>query len=108
MNLLRKLCGATVLLALAAVACGDDEPENSAAKLESCKKVCDKSASASCGLTIPADVCKQFCDVHAQAPAACQDALKSLSDCQLTQADVCAGTGCEAQDTAYEAACNTK
>ena len=107
MNYLRKLCGATVLLALVAVACGDDEADNSAAKLASCKQVCDKSATAMCGLNlVPADLCKQFCDAHAQAPAACQDALKAQSDCQLTKADVCAGTGCEAQDTAYQTACS--
>jgi hypothetical protein len=106
MKFLRKLRGATIVLAWVAIACGDDEEGNSAAKLESCKKVCDKSATASCGLNIPAEVCKQLCDAHAHTPAACQDALKSVSDCQLTQTDVCAGTGCEAQDTAYEAACS--
>jgi hypothetical protein len=105
MNYLRKLCGATVLLAFVAVACGDDEEDNSAAKLQSCKQVCDKSATAMCGITIPADICKQLCDAYTQAPAACQDAVKALYDCQLTQADICSDTGCEAQNTAYEAAC---
>jgi hypothetical protein len=92
-------------LAFVAVACDDDE-NDSAAKLESCKQVCDKSATAACGLAFPVDVCKQLCDAHAQASAACQDALKATSDCQLTQANVCAGTGCEAQDDAYQAACS--
>ena len=57
MNYLRKLCGATVLLAFVAIACGDDEEDHSAAMLESCKKVCDKSANAMWGLAIPADFC---------------------------------------------------
>ena len=105
MNYLRKLCGATVLLAFVAVACGDDEEDHSAAMLESCKKVCDKSATAMCGGLDLGDFCKQVCDAYVQAPAACQDAVKAVSDCQLTQADICADTGCDAQNTAYETAC---
>ena len=92
------------MLAFVAVGCGDDE-DSSAGKLESCKQVCDRSATAACGLSVPVDLCKQLCDAHAQAPAACQDALKAVSDCQLTQTDVCAATGCDAQETAYQAAC---
>jgi hypothetical protein len=90
------------------VACGDDDDDSggsSAAKLASCKQVCDKSATASCVISLPIDVCKQLCDAHAQLSAACQDALKGVSDCQLASADVCTAAGCDAQETAYQQAC---
>ena len=108
MNIGRKLCAISMLLAWAAVGCGDDEESSSTAKLESCKQVCDKSATASCVLMLPVDLCKQVCDAHAQAPAACQDALKAVSDCQLTQTDICTASGCDAQETAYQMACPKK
>ena len=111
MNFLRKLCGLGLVLAVAVggvVACGggDDNGGGSAAKLVSCKQVCDKSATASCPISLPADTCKQICDAHAQAPVACQDALKAVSDCQLTLADICSASGCDAQETAYQQACS--
>ena len=101
----------TTLLALAAAitACGgdddDDDQGSSAAKLESCKQVCDKTATAPCPISLPADTCKQFCDIFAQAPAACQDAVKVVSDCQLAQPDVCSLDACTAEETAYQEAC---
>ena len=108
MNIMRKLGVSVVLLALVgATACGSDDDDSgggSAAKLASCKQVCDKSVA--CPIAFPADTCKQLCDAHAQAPVACQDALKAVSDCQLAQADVCAASGCDAQETAYQAACS--
>jgi hypothetical protein len=110
MNFLRKLCGFGLVLAVAlggAVACGggDDNGGGSAAKLASCKQVCDKSAAVPCPISFPVDACKQLCDAHAQAPVACQDALKAVSDCQLAQADICSASGCDAQETAYQTAC---
>ena len=109
MNFARKLSISGWLLVVVAgvVGCGDDGGDggSSAAKLASCKQVCDKSATASCVISIPADTCKQFCDVFAQASAACQDALKAYSDCQLASADVCTAPGCDAQQAAYEQAC---
>jgi hypothetical protein len=88
------------------VACGsDDEGGGSAAKLESCKQVCEKSATAKCLISLPVGACKELCDAHAQAKPACQDALKASSDCQLASADVCTAAGCDAQGTAYQQAC---
>ena len=108
MNLLGKLRVSSLLIAMVGgvVACGgdDDGGGGSAAKLESCKQVCAKSST--CPISFPIDTCKQLCDAHAQAPAACQDALKAVSDCQLAQADVCSASGCDAQETAYEQACS--
>lgn len=109
MNLMRKLWVSSLLLAVVGgvVACGggddDDSGGGNAAKLASCKQVCDKSAN--CPIAFPADTCKQICDAHAQASAACQDALKTVSDCTLAQADVCAIAGCDDQETAYQNAC---
>lgn len=99
-------CAVLLALSFGVVACGDDdEGSGSAAKLASCKQVCEKQASASCPISLPIDACKQICDAHSQASAVCQDALKALSDCQLTQPDVCAASGCDAQETAYQQAC---
>ena len=110
MNFTRKLWVSGLLLAVlgGVVACGGDDDDGgggSAAKLASCKQVCDKSATASCVISLPVDTCKQLCDAHAKAPVACQDALKAVSDCQLAQADVCSASGCDAQETAYQQAC---
>jgi hypothetical protein len=109
---LRKIVGALLLLGLVGTtaACGDDDDSSggSAAKLESCKQVCAKVQTANCPLNFGQEACNQICDAHAQAPAACQDALKAVSDCQLTQADICSATGCDAQETAYQQACATK
>jgi hypothetical protein len=109
MNIARKLRISGLLLVVLAgvVACGDDDDDGggSAAKLASCKQVCDKSATASCVISLPVDTCKQLCDAHAQTPVACQDALKAVSDCQLASADVCTAAGCDAQETAYQMAC---
>src|SRR6187200_1356959 len=98
---------ATVLvLAGAVTGCGgDDDEDNSASKLESCKQLCDEQATAACPLMLPADTCKQFCDLFAQAPAACQDAMKTASDCQLAQPDVCDIAACEQEESAYQQAC---
>jgi hypothetical protein len=110
MKLMRKVLVSTFLLALTGgllTACGDDDDgDSSAAKLASCKQVCDKSSMATCPISLPVDTCKQICDAHAQTPVACQDALKAVSDCQLTQTDVCAVAGCDAQETAYQQACS--
>jgi len=109
MSFARKLRISAVLLALVAgaVACGsDDDGGGSSAKLASCKQVCEKSATASCALMIPIDTCKQLCDAHSQASSACQDALKAVSDCQLTSSDVCTAAGCDAQESAYQQACS--
>jgi hypothetical protein len=108
MKLFQKVCAGGLLLVAfgGVVACGsDDDGGGSAAKLESCKKVCEKSATANCVISLPADACKELCDAHAQASAACQDALKASSDCQLASADVCTAPGCDAQETAYQQAC---
>jgi len=109
MNSLRKLSVTGLLAAVlvVVVGCGgDDSSSNSSAKLESCKQVCDKSVS--CPISFGADACKQICDAHSQASAACQDALKALSDCQLKAADICADTGCDSESTAYNTACSSK
>ena len=111
MNSFAKLGITSLLLAVVGiVGCGgdDDDAGASSAKLASCKQVCEKSSAASCAISLPVDTCKQICDAHAQTPAACQDALKALSDCQLAQADVCSDTGCDSQDTAYNQACGSK
>jgi hypothetical protein len=109
MKLMHKLFISMSMLALVGgvAACGgdDDDSGGSAAKLQSCKQFCDKQATASCPISLGADACKQICDAHAQAPAACQDALKALSDCQLALADACSASGCEMQETAYNQAC---
>ena len=109
MNFLRGF-GMSWLIAvgIGVVGCGDDNDGDSSAKLASCKQVCEKQSTVTCAISFPLDLCKQLCDAHAQAPAACQDALKSLSDCQLTQADVCSDSGCQTQSNAYEAACSSK
>lgn len=109
MKLFQKVCAGGLLLVVfgGVVACGsDDDGGGSAAKLESCKQVCEKSATANCFISIPVDTCKELCDAHAQASAACQDALKASSDCQLASADVCTAAGCDAQETAYQQACS--
>jgi len=103
--------GTSLLIAviLGVVGCGSDDSNNSgnnSAKLASCKQVCEKQAAASCPIAFPVDDCKQICDAHSQASAACQDALKANSDCQLAQADICSGSGCDAQENAYTAACS--
>jgi hypothetical protein len=91
---------------LALPACGsDDDGGGSAAKLASCKQVCDKSAPCPSPIQISVADCKTLCDAFAQAPAACQDALKAQSDCQLAAADICNVTGCDAQETAVGTAC---
>ena len=110
MKLIQKLCVSAFLVVLVGcvVACGSDDSNNgggSSAKLESCKQVCAKQATAKCPISLPLDACNQICDAHAQASSACQDALKAVSDCELTQADVCAIAGCDAQETAYQQAC---
>ena len=109
MKFLRKVVVSTFLVALTGgllTACGDDDDgDSTAAKLESCKQVCEKTATAMCVISLPLDTCKQFCDAHAQTPVACQNALKAVSDCQLTQADVCAAPGCDTQEAAYQQAC---
>ena len=109
MKLFQRMCGAVLLLAVfgGVVACGsDDEGGSSTAKLESCKQVCDQSSTANCLITLPADTCKEICGAFAQASAACQDALKAFSDCQLASADVCTAPGCDAQNAAYQQACS--
>ncbi|HYQ04782.1 MAG TPA: hypothetical protein VER96_39175 [Polyangiaceae bacterium] len=111
MNSLRKLSVTGLLAAVlvVVVGCGGDDSNsgsNNSAKLESCKQVCDKSVN--CPIAFPADTCKQLCDAHSQASAACQDALKAVSDCQLKQADICADTGCDSESTAYNTACSSK
>jgi hypothetical protein len=112
MSSIRKLYILAMLFgAMAGVtACGgdDDDSAGSTAKLASCKQVCDKSATASCVISLPADTCKQLCDAYAQTSAACQDAVKAVSDCQLAQTDVCSIAGCDAQETAYQQACTKK
>jgi hypothetical protein len=109
MNLLRKLCVSSLLLAVVGgvVGCSsdDDNGGGSTAKLASCKQVCDKSGACPNAIFTVAD-CKQLCDAFAQASASCQDALKAESDCQLAQADVCANTGCDAQQSAFNTACS--
>lgn len=108
MKLFQKVCagGLLVIAFGGVVACGsDDDGGGSAAKLESCKKVCEKSATANCVISLPVDACKELCDAHAQTKAACQDALKAVSDCQLASADVCTAAGCDAQETTYQQAC---
>ena len=109
MSSMRKLSISALLFAVIAgvTACGgdDDDSGGSAAKLASCKQVCDKSATASCLISLPADTCKKLCDAYAQAPTACQDAVKAVSDCQLAQTDICSIAGCDAQETAYQQAC---
>jgi hypothetical protein len=108
MRLFQKVCAGGLLLVAfgGVVACGSDDDGGSSAKLESCKQVCDKSATANCFISIPADTCKSVCDAFAQASASCQDALKALSDCQLTSADVCTSAGCDSQEAAYQQACS--
>lgn len=108
MKLFQKVCaGGLLLVAIGGVvACGsDDDGGGSAAKLESCKKVCEKSSTANCPISIPVADCKELCDAHAQAKPACQDALKGVSDCQLASTDVCTAAGCDAQETTYAQAC---
>ena len=89
----------------ALTACGDDD-DGSAARLQSCKLVCEKFASAACLISIPVDTCNQLCDAHAQTPVACQDALKVVSDCQLALPDICMIEGCDAEEEAYHQACS--
>jgi hypothetical protein len=113
MKLMRKVLVSTFLFVSVGgwlTACGgedeDDDAASSAAKLEPCKQVCEKSVMVMCEFTLPVDACSQICEAHAQAPAACQDALKALSDCQLRAVDVCLVTGCDAEETAYDQACS--
>ncbi|HYQ43296.1 MAG TPA: hypothetical protein VER11_15050 [Polyangiaceae bacterium] len=108
MKFLRNLASTSLLMAvvLGVVGCGDDGGGDSSAKLASCKQVCEKQSTVTCPISFPLETCKQLCDAHAQAPAACQDALKALSDCQLMQADICSDSGCETQSNAYDAACS--
>jgi len=110
MNFLRNLkpTGLLIAVVLGVVGCGSDDGGggDSSAKLASCKQACEKQSTANCAISLPLDTCKQFCDAHAQASSACQDALKALSDCQLTQSDICSDSGCDAQTTAYDAACS--
>lgn len=108
MKLVRKVCASLFLLSVAGlVACGsdDDDKGGSSAKLESCKTVCDKTVAGGCQF-LGAEDCKKVCDAFAQASSACQDALKAQSDCQLSQADVCSGSGCDAQESAFNQACS--
>lgn len=108
---IKKIVGAVLLLGLmGTVACGDDDDDSSggAAAVASCKQVCTKMSGANCPLDLGADFCNQVCDAHTQAPAACQNALKAVSDCQLAQADICSMAGCDQQQTAYQQACGTK
>ena len=95
------LLGASVMLP----ACGSDDNGGSAAKLASCKQVCDKSANCQSPIQISVADCKTFCDVFAQGSAACQDALKAQSDCELAAADICNVTGCDAQEMAVNTTC---
>ena len=107
---IQKIFGAVLLLGLlGTVACGDDDDSSGggAAAVASCKQVCAKTSGKPCDL-FGAEVCNQICDAHAQAPAACQNALKAVSDCQLAQADICSAAGCDQQETAYQQACATK
>ena len=108
MKLVRKVCASLCLLSvMGLVACGgdDDDKGGSSAKLESCKTVCEKTAAGGCQF-LAVDDCKKLCDAFAQASAACQDAVKAQSDCQLAQADVCGNTGCDAQVSALDQACS--
>jgi hypothetical protein len=66
------------------------------------------SRRANCAISIPVDDCKAICDLFGGASAACQDAMKAMSDCQLASTDVCTAPGCDAQETAYSQACNNK
>jgi hypothetical protein len=109
MKFARKLSAfAWLLAALGLVGCGgdDDDGAGSAARLVSCKQVCDKAATAACVISIPVEPCKQLCDAYAQTPRVCQDAVKAVSDCQLAAPDVCSFAGCDAQETAYQQACS--
>ena len=87
-------------------ACDNDDNKNSSAKLASCKQVCDKSANCQGPIQISVADCKTLCDAFAQGSAACQDALKAQSDCELAAADICNVTGCDAQEMAVNTACN--
>jgi hypothetical protein len=58
-----------------------------------------------CPIAFPAETCKQICDAFAQTSPTCQDAVKTASDCQLAQADVCSVAGCDAEEMAYQEAC---
>jgi hypothetical protein len=94
------------ILGLALGACGDDEDEDdSAARLASCKQVCDEQAAAACPFMLPAETCKQFCDIFARADAACQEGMQRFSDCQLAQPDICDTSACEAEQSAFSQAC---
>jgi hypothetical protein len=112
MTSIKKIAFAVLLLGLmGTVACGGDDDDSSgggAAAIASCKQVCTKTSGAKCALDLGVELCNQICDAHAQAPAACQNALKAVSDCQLAQADICSAAGCDQQETAYQQACTTK
>ncbi len=104
----RSLLVLVMFLGLAVGACGgddDDEEGSSAAKLESCKQLCDAQAAASCPSIFDVATCKQFCDAFTQAPSACQDAMKASSDCQLAQQDVCSTDACQVEEDAVTQAC---
>jgi hypothetical protein len=94
-----------LLLGLASACGGDDEEDDSAARLASCKQACDAVVEANCQIAFPADTCKDLCDVYAQTSVACQQAIKATSDCQLAQADVCDTSACSTEQQAAQQAC---
>ena len=105
-----RLLVALLLTAVAGTACGGDDDDGdgggSAAELESCKLVCNNMEAAACPISFPADICKMFCDAFASTSATCRQAVKMVSDCQLTLSDICSVQGCEAEEQAYQQACN--
>ena len=103
----RRLLDLLVLvfsLALAGASCGSDGATGTAAEaLASCNAYCDALTTKACSppLYATAAECKMTtCDQAAMAPAGCHAAVKTYFDCEATQPDLCADTGCSAQFTA--------
>jgi hypothetical protein len=98
----RWMASVATMMLLAACSGSSDQPASSGSEaVASCNKVCEKQGEKACSgpIMVSVDDCKQLCaGIVSVASPACQAQIKSESDCQLMQPDICTS----------EDACKTK
>jgi hypothetical protein len=107
----RSLLGLVGLLGLVAViatsGCGDSGP--SAGEVSaSCNAYCDAYGAAACADPIYTDAaeCKSTeCVDTSSGSEGCRTAVKNYYDCEKSQADICADTGCGNQALSILTSC---
>jgi hypothetical protein len=76
--------------------------------IASCYGYCDKYLAAACPVPLYDSVsqCRSYdCIIPPGATASCESAIQTFYDCERTQADICADTGCFNEINALFSAC---